>query len=86
MAIVLLESILLSLGGGIAGILLGHSIVAISSPLLVDYTGVTVGFWQFDQIEVILIPALIVLASIVGYLPAVSAYRTDVAKGLADNP
>ena len=31
----------------------------------------------------ILIPALVVLASLVGFLPAVSAYRTDVAKALA---
>jgi hypothetical protein len=30
-----------------------------------------------------LIPALVVLASLVGFLPAVAAYRTDVAKALA---
>ncbi len=33
-----------------------------------------------------LVPGLIVLASIVGYLPALAAYRTDVGKSLVANP
>ena len=36
--------------------------------------------------ELILIPGLVVLASAVGYLPALSAYRTDVAKSLITTP
>jgi putative ABC transport system permease protein len=38
--------------------------------------------WDFQAIELALIPGLIGLASIVGYLPAVIAYRTDVAQSL----
>jgi len=34
----------------------------------------------------ILIPGLVVLASAVGYLPALAAYRTDVAKSLISAP
>jgi hypothetical protein len=30
----------------------------------------------------VLIPALVVLATLVGYLPAMYAYKTDVAKSL----
>ena len=37
-------------------------------------------------IELMLIGGLIVLASIVGYLPAMSAYRTDVARSLSRTP
>jgi putative ABC transport system permease protein len=33
-------------------------------------------------LELVLIPALLVLAVVVGFWPAVSAYRTDVAKSL----
>ena len=33
-------------------------------------------------LELLLIPALVVLAILVGILPAISAYRTDVAKSL----
>ena len=33
-------------------------------------------------LELVLIPVLLVLAVLVGFWPAVSAYRTDVAKSL----
>jgi putative ABC transport system permease protein len=83
MLIILVESILLALGGGLAGIVLGHGIIGLASPYVESRTGVTLGVLQFDWQETILIPALVVLASLVGLLPAVSAYRTDVAKSLA---
>jgi putative ABC transport system permease protein len=83
MLIVLLESILLSVMGGVAGMALGHAIVAGVSPYLVDYTGVSIGFWQFGPWEAVVLPALVGFSSIVGYLPAVTAYRTDVVKGLS---
>ncbi len=35
--------------------------------------------------EFLLIPGLILLAIIVGFLPAISAYRTDVARALSAN-
>lgn len=82
MMVVLLESILLSLAAGIAGLVLGHAILALGQPFLVQYTGVNVGLFHFDRLELIVIPALVVLASIVGYVPALSAYRTDVARAL----
>jgi len=83
MTIILLESILLALLGGIAGVLLGHTLIGIASPYVLDRTGVTLGLFQFDWQEMVLIPALVALAAVVGFLPAVSAYRTDVAKALA---
>lgn len=83
LSIVLLESILLSLGGGVLGVILGHGLLSAISPWAVRYTGVSLGAWQFVWYELVLIPALVVLASAVGYLPALSAYRTDVAKALS---
>jgi putative ABC transport system permease protein len=83
MNIVLVESILLSLGGGLLGILLAHGMIGLASPYVEARTGVTLGWLQFEWQEIVLIPALVVLASLVGFLPAVSAYRTDVAKALA---
>ena len=44
----------------------------------------SVGLLQFQPMELILIPGLIVLASAVGYLPAMAAYRTDVAQVVAE--
>jgi putative ABC transport system permease protein len=83
MVIVLVESILLSLGGGLLGMLLAHGMIGLASPYVEARTGVTLGLFEFDWQEIILIPALVLLASLVGFLPAVSAYRTDVAKSLA---
>ena len=56
------------------------------TPFIVEYTGVAIGLLHFQTVELIIIPGLIVLASAVGYLPAVIAYRTDVARSLVANP
>jgi putative ABC transport system permease protein len=83
MAIILAESILLSLGGGLCGVLLGHGLIGVASPYVVERTGIALSLLEFDWQELVLIPALVVLASLVGFLPALAAYRTDVAKSLA---
>jgi putative ABC transport system permease protein len=82
MAVILLESILLSLGGGVIGLALGHGLIGLLGPTIAQQTGVSVGVLQFQWVELTLIPGLIVLATLVGFLPAVSAYRTDVARSL----
>ncbi len=86
MLLVLLESILLSLAGGLAGWLVGHVLIAALSPWIAVQTGVSIGFLQFVGYELVIIPGLIALASLVGYLPAMAAYRTDVAKALSATP
>ena len=70
----------MSVGGGILGLLLGHGLIDLAAPLIAAKTGLSVGLLQFRAAELILIPSLIALASLVGYLPAVAAYRTDVAR------
>jgi putative ABC transport system permease protein len=82
MAIILVESILLSLLGGLAGLALGHSVLAGASPVVEFYTGITVPAWRFTWQETLLVPGLVAFAALVGFLPAVTAYRTDVAKTL----
>lgn len=84
MAIILLESILLSLGGGALGLILGHGLVGLLAPSIMENTGVVVSALQFQSIELVLIPGLIAMASVVGYLPAVIAYRTEVADSLSE--
>jgi putative ABC transport system permease protein len=83
MAIILLESILLSLGGGVLGLLFGHLLIGGMSPWISEYTGIIVRSWNFQWMEIILIPGLIILASVVGLLPAAVAYKQDVATSLA---
>ncbi|NMC22067.1 MAG: ABC transporter permease [Thermogutta sp.] len=83
MLVVLLESILLSLGGGAFGVILGHGLIGAFSGTIFEQTGIRINALSAQPIELVLIPGLIALASIVGYMPALIAYRTDVAKALA---
>ena len=82
MSIILVESILLALLGGAMGVLLGHTILALAAPSIEAHAGITLHFWQFSWQEALLIPGLVAFASLVGFLPALTAYRTDVARSL----
>lgn len=84
--IILCESVLLSLAGGVLGLVLGHGGIAILSPWIEAQTGVGLGFLQFEPGELTLIVALVGLASLVGLVPAVAAYRTDVSRALSSAP
>jgi putative ABC transport system permease protein len=84
--IVLLESLLLSLLGGSAGWILGRALIAMLSPAIAARTGVVIGVAPFITAELAIVPSLTLLAVLAGYLPAMTAYRTDVAKALASTP
>ena len=106
--IMLAESVMLSLAGGLLGWIAGHVLNSALSPLVEAKAGVRIGFLDFaprvawgDYLplgnsnflrplvqylaispEFLLIPGMILLAILVGVYPAISAYRTDVAKSL----
>lgn len=80
MSIILVESILLSLLGGLAGVFLGHAVLGLAGPYLEAHTGIGLKMWDFNWQETLLIPGLVVFASLVGFLPALTAYRTDVGR------
>jgi putative ABC transport system permease protein len=84
MSIILIEATLLALGGGVFGWLAAHVACYAASPWIEERTGVRVGLFDPTTlpVEAVLIPLLVVLAVLVGIWPAISAYRTDVAKSL----
>ncbi len=82
--IILAESALLCLGGGVIGLLLGHGLVAIASPIIEARSGILVNPLSFDPLELVLFPVLLVLGSLIGFLPGLAAYRTDVAAALSE--
>lgn len=82
LSIILAESILLCLGGGLLGLLLGHGLVFIAGPIIEVRAGILMDPWSFDPLEFTLFPALLVLGSLVGLVPGLAAYRTDVASAL----
>jgi len=82
MSIIMLESLLLSFVGGLAGVVIGHGMIGVLSHWIAESVRVPVSAFQFQPVELWLIPGLTLMASIAGYLPAVVAYRTDVAQSL----
>jgi len=83
-SIILAESILLCLGGGVLGIILGHGIVIVAAPYIEEVTGLIINPLAFEWMELVLIPVLLGLAAIIGFSPGITAYKTDVADALSD--
>jgi putative ABC transport system permease protein len=84
LATVLIEAVLLALAGGLVGWLLGHLLVAAIGPLVATDAGVSLGILSAAPLaELLLVPLLIGLAILAGLLPALAAYRTDVARWLS---
>ncbi|MCE9631758.1 MAG: ABC transporter permease [Planctomycetia bacterium] len=83
LATVLIEAVLLAVGGGLVGWALGHMLVAAIGPLITTNAGVSASLLSAaPAAELLLVPFLIALAILAALLPALAAYRTDVAKWL----
>jgi putative ABC transport system permease protein len=82
-SIILAESVLLCLTGGVLGILMGHGLIYASAPYIERSAGILVDPLTIEPLEFILFPVLMVLATLVGFIPGMTAYRTDVADALA---
>ncbi|MEN9666984.1 MAG: transporter permease YtrF precursor [Planctomycetota bacterium] len=83
LATVLIEAVLLAVGGGLAGWVLGHAIVASIGPWIAANAGVRAGFFSSaPAAEALLVPFLVLLAIAAALLPALAAYRTDVSRWL----
>ena len=83
LTVILAESTLLCVVGGLAGFVLAHLLILVTSPVVAGY-GLVIDPWTFAWGELVLLPVLIALASLVGFVPGMTAYRTDVARTLSD--
>lgn len=81
-AIILAESSLLCIGGGAFGWLAGHLLAAAASPYISAETGLLLERWMFHPWEAWIFPVLALLGILVGFVPAMTAYRTNVAEAL----
>lgn len=81
-AIVLAESMVLCVGGGVIGWFTGHAMAVVSAPWVISQTGLLINPWAINPWESVLFPALVGLAALVGFLPAITAYRTNVVDAL----
>ena len=84
LAIIILESLLLCAGGGLAGLALGHAVVFVAAPIVEARTGgLLIDPLAFEPIELVVIPVTLVMGTLIGFLPGLTAYRTDVAEALS---
>lgn len=82
-SVILMESTLLCFLGGVMGIVLAHGLVLVIAPIVEARSGILMNPYNFEPAELIILPVMIVLASLVGFIPGMTAYRTDVAETLS---
>ncbi|HYU11564.1 MAG TPA: FtsX-like permease family protein, partial [Stellaceae bacterium] len=83
LAIVLVESGTLAAAGGIGGILAGHAAAYLAAAMLAASSGLVSQPFQLDAVQPAVLAIVILLGMLAGLLPAVLAYRTEVAENLA---
>jgi putative ABC transport system permease protein len=80
--IILAESAGLATVGGVVGLLAGHAIAYLAG-LVLGQTGLVTNPLLFNLFEPAVLVSVILLGTLAGLLPAVLAYRTEVAENLA---
>ena len=81
--IILSESLIIAVVGGVCGWLVAHFAIWSASGYIEDNTGVSVSMFTMSTYELYILPLVLVLALLAGFLPAFSAYRTDVGSNLS---
>ncbi len=81
--VILLESLLIAVIGACAGWFLAHASIWFFSGEIEERTGVQVGILTTSAYEAYIFPLVLILALLAGFLPAWSAYRTDVGSNLS---
>jgi len=83
LGIVLLESCIIAAIGGIAGLLGGHGVAYLGAYLLAARGGLVTQPFLVSALQPVVLGSVILLGTLAGLLPAVLAYRTEVAENLA---
>jgi len=83
LAVILMEAMFLCLVGGVVGLFLGHLLASVAGLVVASEVGLRLSPWSFHVQELFVLTSLAVLGALVGILPAVKAYRTDIASGLS---
>ncbi len=83
LSIVILEASALCALGGFAGLLLGHLLTAAAARVLAARAGVAMSPLAFRADELLVLGGVVLLGALAGVVPALRAYRTDIADGLS---
>lgn len=80
--LVLSESLVISLLGGLLGLVMGHGIVWIGGQFIKAETGLRFSWLHMSTADASLLPALVVVGVLAGLFPAMQAYRLGVLRNL----
>ena len=81
--LLLTQGLALALGGAVLGWLLGHCGVGLLGALMEGQQNLALSAWSIDPQEAWLLPAALLVGLLASIVPAVRAYRTDIAATLA---
>ena len=81
--LILAEAFSITLAASVAGIILGHALVAVGAYFIEVETGVRLTGLYFSKAELWIFPVGLILGGLTGLAPAVQAYSVNVAKNLS---
>jgi putative ABC transport system permease protein len=83
MGLVISEALIISLLGGILGMMLGHGLISIGAHFIKVETGVNFTGSYLSAADWLVLPGTALLGLIAGLLPGIQAYRLGVLKNLS---
>jgi putative ABC transport system permease protein len=81
--LLVLESGFLSMGGAIVGVLLVYALSFLSQPIVEQHFGLFIPIQPLTMTAYLYVLAVIVAGLLIGFVPALRAYRNSLADGLA---
>ena len=83
LGIVLLESCTITVIGGILGIVASYAIIRLGAQIIAERGGLALNPPLFTPLQPMVLAGVVVLGTLAGMVPAIMAYRTEVAENLA---
>jgi putative ABC transport system permease protein len=81
--LVIFEALIISLLGGILGLILGHGLISLGAHFVKVETGVAFTASYLSGIDLLVLPGTAILGLLTGLLPGIQAYRLGVLKNLS---
>jgi putative ABC transport system permease protein len=74
-ALILLEAVMLTLGGVLGGWLLGHGALALAAPMIREQSGLLIQAWGVERVEIMALLTVFSAGAAAGIIPAITSYR-----------
>jgi len=83
MGLVIFEALIISLLGGLLGLLIGHGLIGVGAHFIKVETGVAFSGSYLGSADWLVLPGAALVGLLAGLLPAIQAYRLGVLKNLS---